>query len=184
MITIITRRIQADLHKLVRADDPSPSGLARVAPNLLALLTGRHTLEAAPTAWAKVRDAIRALPAPHSEAATILLGIGQPPRANLTERRTIAAHLYRVGPDQFAREYERRVLDALTLAIAERSDPNATLPARFLAMRLPPPLSAFRAAARDPQIRAALRTMSNRPTIPTPRLTTALPQPAKPGPTA
>ncbi|OHV54294.1 hypothetical protein [Pseudofrankia sp. BMG5.36] len=88
--------------------------------------------------------ALESLPDEPRHAARTLLAIGGKPRTTLTTRRAIAARPYGVGADRFARAYEDDVITTLAIALAERADPNATLPSSR--PRWPPP--PFRAARR------------------------------------
>jgi hypothetical protein len=80
----------------------------------------------------------------------VLLGFGQPIRTTtLTDRRILAADAYKVGYERFREAWEDQAVEALVFALAERADPNATMPTppERLKARLrtpPPPISAFK----------------------------------------
>ncbi|MBL7494855.1 hypothetical protein [Frankia nepalensis] len=139
----LSPRIVAELHTLIKNGDVAPAQLARRAPTLVASLTGRRTPTAATDAHRVLLAAVESLPAVSRDAARALLAINAKPRTTLTTRRTLASKYYGVGADRFARAYEDDVITALALALAERADPNATLPSgrpRFP----PPPFRALR----------------------------------------
>jgi len=156
--------IKRDVRALMRAGDPTPAGLLRVAPCLLAALTGRATRATAPAGIASLESALGALPHAPATAMRILLGFGQPIRTTLTDRRILAADAYHVGYERFREAWEDHAVESLVFALVERADPLATMPTspKRLKARLrtpPPPITAYRPIA-------AYRTRTRRPSEP------------------
>ncbi|WP_131831688.1 hypothetical protein [Pseudofrankia asymbiotica] len=161
----LDRFVERDLKILIKECDASPIGLARHAPGLLVVLTGRRTSAAAPAAHKILVEAVEALAEPAAHAARALLGIGKSDRETLTKRRKTAAEPYGVGPTHFRREYEPDVIMALVIALLARADPLATYPGtRGIPSRVPPPFSAF--VPRYRRASRALRNASKQPCAP------------------
>ncbi|ADP79670.1 hypothetical protein [Pseudofrankia inefficax] len=157
--------IKRDIRALMRAGDPTPAGLLRVAPCLLAALTSRANRATAPAGIAIIESAVAGLPEAPATAMRVLLAFGQPIRSTtLTDRRILAADAYSVGYDRFREAWEDQAVEALVFALAERADPNATMPTppKRLKARLrtpPPPITAYKPIS-------IYRTRTRRPTQP------------------
>ncbi|ONH24877.1 hypothetical protein [Pseudofrankia asymbiotica] len=162
MITILSLspRIVDELVGLIRFGEASPTQLARRAPALVVSLAGRRAPTAATDAHAKLVDAVDSLTGDAKYAARVLLALEGKPRTTLTSRRALIAKRYGISIDRFARTREKDVIIELALALAERTDPDATLPATYAPTRRPPALRTFRRHAPS-DIHEALRTMAN-----------------------
>ncbi|WP_131804042.1 hypothetical protein [Pseudofrankia sp. BMG5.36] len=146
---------------LIRLGEASPTQLARRAPALVVSLAGRRAPTAARDAHTKLVDAVDSLTADAQYAARTLLALEGKPRTTLTSRRALIAKRYGISVDRFVRAYEPDVIIELALALAERTDPDATLPATYAPTRRPPSLRTFRRVAPS-DIHEALRIMANK----------------------